>query len=105
MSIVHIPLKNGTHINEINTKKKRNVHGQREKFAFGTQRNLYSPDLHLGLALGVTQILGLASGVTQIFTFFDSNKSVFPRQNSGIEGLDQRKNVASQWNIGFKIWI
>ena len=48
------------------TEKKRNVHGQRKKFMFGTQRHLYSTDWRRGLASGVTQILGLASGVTQI---------------------------------------
>ena len=48
------------------TKKKRNVHGQRKKFAFGTQRHLYSTDWRRGLASGITQFLGLASGVTQI---------------------------------------
>ena len=73
--------------NEINTKK----HGQHEKFAFGTQRNLYSTDLHLGLALGVNQTLGLALGVTQIFALLDTNMLVSPMQNSGIEALDQRK--------------
>ena len=58
--------------NEIDTTN-MNVHAQREKFVFGTQRNLYSTDLHLGFALGLTQTLGLASGVwrrvTQIFAF------------------------------------
>ena len=33
-------------------KKTWNVHGQREKFAFGTQRNLYSTDSRWGFALG-----------------------------------------------------
>ena len=39
------------------TPKKRNVHGQREKFVIGTQCNLYTTDLRLGFVLGVTQIL------------------------------------------------
>ena len=58
------------------TQKILNVHAQREKFAFGTQHNLYSTDLRLGFALGVTQILGLASGVRQIFAFVDTNMLV-----------------------------
>ena len=33
-------------------KKTWNVHGQRENFAFGTQRNLYSTDWRWGFALG-----------------------------------------------------
>ena len=36
------------------TQKKRNVHGQRKNFAFGTKRNLYSTDLRLGFAFGNT---------------------------------------------------
>ena len=58
---------------------------------FGTQRNLYSTDLHWGFALGVTQILGLTSGVRHIFAFLDTNMLVSPTQNSGVGGLDQRK--------------
>ena len=38
-------------MNEIYTKK-RNVHGQRQNFAFGTQRNLYSTDLVFGFRVG-----------------------------------------------------
>ena len=72
------------------TQKIGNVHAQRKKFAFGTQRNLYSTDLHLGLALGVTQILGLASGVSM---FWDTKMLVAPTRNSGVGGLDQRKAI------------
>ena len=46
--------------NEICTKK-WNVHGQRKKFAFGTQRHLYSTDWRWELASGVTQILALGN--------------------------------------------
>ena len=63
------------------TQKKRNVHGQREKFAFGTQRNLYLTDLRWGFTLGVTQILKFALEVTQILAFLDTNMLVFPMQN------------------------
>ena len=39
--------------NEINTKKMKCTYGdQHEKFAFGTQHNLYSTDLRWGFALG-----------------------------------------------------
>ena len=62
-------------------KKERNVHGQRENIAFGTQNNLYSTDLRWGFALGVTQILNFALGVTQILAFLDTNMLVFPTQN------------------------
>ena len=48
---------------------------------FGTQRNLYSTDLRLGLAFGVTHILKFVSGVMQILAFLDSNILVFPTQN------------------------
>ena len=65
MCIVHIPLEIGYSTQMKSTQKKLNVHAQREKFAFGTQRNLHSTDLRLGFALGVTQILGLASGLRQ----------------------------------------
>ena len=64
-------------------KKTSNVHGQLEKFAFGTQHNLYSTDLHLVSAWGVMQILGLA--------FLDTNMLVSPARHSGIGGLDQCK--------------
>ena len=37
------------------THKKRNVHGQRKRFAFGTQRNLYSTGSRWGFALGDTK--------------------------------------------------
>ena len=74
------------------TQKTWNVHGQRKKFAFGTQCNLYSTDLRLGFVSGVTQILGLASGVKQIFAFLDTNRLVSPTQNSGIGGLSQRQD-------------
>ena len=63
------------------TPKKRNVHGQRERFAFGTQRNLYSTDLCWGFALGVTQVLA----------FIDTKPMQGPNAN----------DFASQWSIGF----
>ena len=47
-------------------------------FAFGTQRNLYSIDLRLGFASGVTLILGFALGVKQIFAFFRYQHVGFP---------------------------
>ena len=81
------------------TQKTRNVHGQCKKFAFGTQRNLYSTDLRLGFASGVTQILGLASGV---FAFLDTNMLVSPTQNSGIGGLGQRKAPTQRICIAVK---
>ena len=66
--------------NEIDTKI-LNIHAQREKFAFGIQRNLYYTDLRWGFELGKTQTLGLASGETQIFAFLDTNMLVYPMQN------------------------
>ena len=63
------------------TPKKRNVHGQRESFVLGTQRNLYFTDSRWEFALGVTQIIGLALGVTQILGFLDTNMLVYPTQN------------------------
>ena len=74
------------------TQKTLNVHGQGKKFAFGTQHNLYSTDLCLGFASGVTEILGLASGVKQIFLFLDTNMLVSPTQTSGVGGLCQRQD-------------
>ena len=72
-------------------KKKGNVHGQRQNFALGTQRNLYSTVLHLGFASGETQILGLALGVTQILWLQDTNMLVSPTQNSGVGGIAQHQ--------------
>ena len=84
-----------------------NVHGKCEKFAFGTQRNLYSTDLHLGFDVGVTQILGLALGITQIFAFLDIT-CCYPKRKILAFGVltnttPQRENVASQWNIGLEM--
>ena len=90
------------------TQKKRNVHCQREHFAFGTQRNLYSTDLRLGLASGIEQILSLASGGL-------ANFRVFRYQHVGIGNArlgrwvsrpmpgPNTNGFASQWNIGLKI--
>ena len=75
-------------------KKKRNVHAQREKFAFGTQRNLYSTDLRWGFALGITQLLSLALGLRQIFAFSDTNMLVYPMQNSRVGAVTQRQTPA-----------
>ena len=47
-----------------------------KNFAFGTQHNLYSTDLHWELALGVMQSLCFAFGVTQILAFLDTNMLV-----------------------------
>ena len=69
------------------------------KMKLATQRNLYSTDLHWGLALGVMQILGLASGVMQIFALLDTNMLVSPTQNSGVGGLDQRKAPAREFCV------
>ena len=83
-----------------------NVHAQREKFAFGTQCNLYSTDLRWGFTLGETQILGLASGKAKF--------CVFRYQHVGIPNAKLRRlgskpmpgpnanGFASQWNKGFK---
>ena len=67
--------------NEINTKNMKCTCPTPE-FCVGTQRNLYSTGLRLGLASGKTQILGLASGV-------------WPMPGPDANGF------ASQWNIGF----
>ena len=56
---------------------------------FVTQRNLYYTDLHLGLALGVTQILGLVLG--EILTLGVSTNA-----------RPKCENVTSQCNIGLK---
>ena len=49
----HIPLEIDYPTQMKSTQKIWNVHTQREKFAFGTQRNLYSTVLCWGLALGL----------------------------------------------------
>ena len=95
----HIPLEIGCSTQMKSTQTISNVHAQREKFAFGTQRNLYSTDLCWGFALGETQILGLASGVTQILAFLDTNMLVYPTQMPG----PNTNGFASQWNIGFSV--
>ena len=68
------------------------MHMAPEKFAFGTQCNLYSTDLRLGLVSGVTQNLGLASGVKQIFRVFRYQHVGIPNvKNYGVGSLDQCK--------------
>ena len=78
--------------NEINTKNMKCTWPMK-KFAFGTQRHLYSTDLYL--------VSRLASGVTQIFAFLDTNMLVSPMPNSG-NARPQCENFASQWDIGFR---
>ena len=73
------------------TYTKLNVHGQRQNFVLGTQRNLYSTDLHLGFASGETQILGFALGVTQMLWLQDTNMLVSPTQISGVGSIAQRQ--------------
>ena len=70
-------------VNEIDREKKKKCTCQRENFAFGTQRNLYSTDSCWGFALGVTQISA----------FLDTNMLVYPKRNCGVEGLSQRKDA------------
>ena len=70
-----------------------------KKFAFGTQRNLYSTELRLGFVSGVTHILGLASGVKQIFGFLETNMLFSPTQNSGVRGLSQWFCVAVEYRL------
>ena len=60
-----------------------------EKFALGTQCNLYSIGLCWDFALGVTQILCFGFGVTQILAFLDTNMLVYPKENCGVGGLTQ----------------
>ena len=90
--------------NEMNTKKHEMYMANSRKFAFGTQRNLYSTDLRLGIALGNTN-----------FRFRVGCFRVFRYQHGGIGnakslrwGCDPTQgpdasSFASQWNIGFSI--
>ena len=89
------------------THKRSNLHGQGENFALGPQRNLYSTDLHWGLALGVTQILGLALGVTQILRFLDINMLVYSTQHFCLGHVDFffLRDFALQWNIGLTVFF
>ena len=57
------------------------VHGQRENFALGTQHDLYYIGSRWGFALPVTQIL----------VFLDTNMLIYPKQNSRVGGITQRK--------------
>ena len=67
------------------TQKTWNVHGQRKKFVFGTQRNLYSTDLRWGFALPN------AKDTNMLLPFALGNAKV-PNANG----------FASQLNIGLK---
>ena len=62
---------------------------QRENFALGTQRHLYTTCWHWGLALGVKQMLVFTLGVTQFLAFLDTNMLLSPMQNCGGGGLSQ----------------
>ena len=92
------------------TPKKRNVHGQRKKFAFRTQRHLYSTDRRWGLVSGIMQILGLASGVMQILALGNAkiyqhvgiSNAKFWRRGHCPTPISNARYFASQWNIGFK---
>ena len=87
------------------TPTKRNVHGQRDNFVFGTQRNLYSADSHWRFALGVTQNLVAALGVALILAFL-AIATFLAKFRVG--GLDPMRSThasvfTSQWNIGFSL--
>ena len=89
--------------NEINPKNMKCTWPM-ENFAFGTQRNLYSIDLHLGFTLGATnftfgiecfgdfryQHVGIGNAKS-------SHRVCNPRQGPDASGF------ASQWNIGLKM--
>ena len=62
--------------------KKRNVHGQREKFAFGTQRNLYSTDFRWGFCDGANAYLSV----------FRYHHVSIPNAKFHVGGLSQRKD-------------
>ena len=92
--------------NEINTKNMKCTWPTPE-FCIGTQRNLYSTRLRLGLASGKTQILRFASGKTQILGLRqvkrklegshwlqDTNMLVSQMQNSGVGGIAQHQPPA-----------
>ena len=72
---------------------------QRENFALGTQRNLYSIGLHWDLGLGVAQTLR--------FSVFRYQHVGIPNAKFRVGGLSQRKDptcvFASQWNMGLKV--
>ena len=70
------------------TPKKWNVQGQRNNFALGTQRNIYSSDSCWGFALGVTQILAFLAKLWH----WGSKPTTGPNANG----------FALQWNIGLR---
>ena len=83
----------GPHANEIDPQKRRNVHGQRENFAFGTQRNLYSTDSRCVYALGDNANFSVPLGLTQISAFLDTNIIIgIPDAKFSVEGLNQPKD-------------
>ena len=72
---------------------------------FGTQRNLYSTDLRLGLASGVTQILGLAKANFRVFRYQHvgiGNAKLWRWGSKPMPGPNAN-GFASQWNIGYKV--
>ena len=71
--------------------KKLNVHVQCKKFAFGTQRNLYSTDLRWGFCIRCLVFASPNARDTDILVFFAVGNAKVPNTNG----------FASQWNIGF----
>ena len=83
---------------------KSTKNGQRKKFAFGTQRNLYSTDSFLGVLRWVTQIV-LLCNLTQIyqhvrgFALGDTKVLSFALGDAKVPNAN---GFASQWNIGLR---
>ena len=78
----------------------KNVHGQFQHFALGTQRHLYSTDWCRGLASGVSQILGLASGVTQILALGNKSAGNWFAVTHALVTFDMRSKQIVTWDIG-----
>ena len=80
------------------------------EFCVGTQRNLYSTGLRLGITSSKTQILGFASAKTQIKGFALAPKyqhvgipnAKFWRRGHCPTPTPDARYFASQWNIGYR---
>ena len=83
--------------NEINTKKlTKNVHGQRQPLALGTQCHLYSTCSCWGLALGGNANFSVCVRTNADFSVYRYQHVDIPNPTPG----SKANGFASQWSIG-----
>ena len=86
------------------THKKRNVHGQHKKFAFGTQCNLYSTGSYWGFCISSRENFASPNArETNMLVFFALGNAKVLSFTLGDAKIPNVNGFASQWNIGFKL--